>query len=103
MTKPRAPAGVKTSKPALALPFFLAREVAFLAETDFEKDKEQGSGKSRRQQGDREDFAGHPLDQGGTRGACQHQHGGRSKRDDAPPRRHVFNLRMVPRPRSAKR
>jgi hypothetical protein len=91
LTQPWSPPGVKGPFLQLAPAFFIVREVPLLAETDFEEDQEQASGESRRHQDDREDFARHSLDQGGTRTACDHQHGGRSKRNDAQPRGHAFN------------
>jgi hypothetical protein len=91
LTQPWSPPGVKGPFLQLAPAFFIVREVPLLAETDFEEDQEQASGESRRHQDDREDFARHSLDQGGTRTACDRQHGGRPKREDAQPRGHAFN------------
>jgi hypothetical protein len=76
---------VSVNRRFLPLPpaFFIAREVPFFAEADFEEDQQQASAESRRHQDNREDFARHSFDQGGTCTPCHDQRSGRPKRDDA--------------------
>jgi hypothetical protein len=62
---------------------FIAREVSLLAEADFQEDQEQAPRQSGRHQDDCENFARHPLDQGGTSSDCDDQRGCRAKRSDA--------------------
>lgn len=83
MTQPQSPTDLACPPFPLTLALFIAREVPLLAEADFQEDQEQATRQSGRHQDDCENFARHPLDQGGTSTACDDQRGRRAKRSDA--------------------
>jgi hypothetical protein len=88
MTLPSPLAGAESLSPALATALFIAGELSFLAEADFEEDQEQASAQPGRHQDDREDFSHHSSDQGGAGSACDDQRSRRPKRQDAQARAH---------------
>lgn len=77
---------------AFASPLSLPCELSFFGEADFEKDQQQTSPQSCRDEDDREDFAHHSAEQGGAHTAREDERGGQPKRQDAGTRGHSSNV-----------
>ena len=69
----------------------IARQLAFFIEPDLEKDQQQRAAQTRRDQHNRQHFARHTADKRRARDACQHQHRGEPKGQNASPCGHAPN------------